>query len=254
MNRQEPKPMDHPLPLFDKERSVVDSARQALAAGEQGLAEPFGELLREYEALLTRSRRVAEMALSVQMDLDAALTQVAQLSQVDGLTGAMNARSFELLLSRDWAQAQREGGPLSLVMVNVDNFRAYNDVYGPLRGDDCLKAVAQVLMRCLYREVDVVARLEGDTFAALLPGTDAQGALVVAERIASEAAALEMPHLESPHGGVVTVSVGLAAMTPTRSEAPMLLVRRAQAALGDAKDSGRNAVCLDSGGEYVQAG
>ncbi|WP_243357847.1 diguanylate cyclase [Fundidesulfovibrio terrae] len=246
--------MDHPLPLFDKEQQVVESARQALAAAPQALAEPFGELLREYESLMERSRRVAEMALSVQMDLDAALAQVSQLSQVDGLTGALNSRSFELLLSRDWAQAQREGTALSLVMVNVDNFRAYNDIYGSLKGDDCLKAVTQVLLRCLYREVDVVARLEGDTFAALLPGTDAKGALVVAERIASETAALEIPHLESPHGGVVTVSVGLAAVTPTRAEAPMVLVRRAQAALGLAKDSGRNAVFLDSGDQYSEAG
>lgn len=233
--------MDHPIPLFDKEQQVVDSARRALSeSGEASPALPYGQLLAEYEALLERSRRVAEMALSVQLDLEAALEQVAQLSQVDGLTGTMNRRTFERVLARDWAQAQREESPLSLVIVNVDLFRSFNDIYGSLHGDDCLKAIAQAVMRSLYREVDVVARMDGDTFAALLPGTNEEGAQVVARRILAEAAALEIPHLESPHGGVVTVSVGLSTISPSRSDAPMILVRGAQAALGDAKHAGRN--------------
>jgi len=245
--------MDHLLPLFDKEQQVVKTARQALADGcSTPLAEPFGQLLEEYEALLGRSRRVAEAALSLQLDLESAMDQVSQLSQVDGLTGATNRRAFERLLSRDWAQAQREGAALSLLVVNVDNFRAYNDIYGSLKGDDCLKGVAQALMRSLYREVDVAARMEGDTFMVLLPGTDPQGALVVAERILRETAALEIPHLESPFGGMVTVSVGLATMTPSRAQAPMLLVREAQAALGYAKDQGRNALFQSTGQDIPQ--
>jgi len=235
--------MDHPIPLFDKEQQVASQARLALAGADGSpLAGPFSQLLEEYEHLLERSRGVAEMALSVQLDLESAMDQVAQLSQVDGLTGAMNRRAFERLLARDWAQAQREGSEMSLVMVNVDLFRSFNDIYGSLAGDDCLKAVAHTLMRCVYREVDAVARLESDTFAALLPGTDPQGGLVVANRILAETASLMIPHLESPHGGAVTVCCGLASCRPTRADAPMLLVRQAQAALGAAKDSGRNAV------------
>lgn len=241
--------MDQIAPLFEKERQVIDKARQALAApqaqepGTGGVpAVSYAELLAEYELLLERAGRVAELANQVQLDLEAAMSQVAQLSQVDGLTGTMNRRAFERLLSRDWAQAQREGSPVSLLVVNVDFFRAFNDINGSLAADDCLKAVAQAVMRCLYREVDAVARMEGDTFAALLPGTEAQGATVVAERIVGEVAGLEIAHLESPHGGVVTVSVGLSTVTPTRADAPMALVRLAQAALGDAKVQGRNTV------------
>ena len=235
--------MDHPAPLFKKELQAIEKARQALAhAGDAPLAQPYGELLAEYEALLDRARRVAALTASVQEDLEAAVAQVAQLSEIDGLTGALNRRSFEKLLARDWAQAQREGSPLSLLVVNIDNFRAYNDVYGSQLGDDGLKSVAQALLRCLFREVDVVARMEGDTFAALLPGTGAEGARLVAERIESEVSALEIPHLESPHGGWLTVSVGLSTATPRRGEAPMGLVRQAQSALGQAKDSGRHNV------------
>lgn len=241
--------MDQIAPLFDKERQIVERARKALAApsasGHADAIVPafaYSELLSEYEVLLERAGRVAELANQVQLDLEAAMAQVVQLSQVDGLTGAMNRRAFERLLSRDWAQAQREGTPMSLLVVNVDGFRAFNDVYGSLEADDCLKSVAQAVMRSLYREVDAVARMEGDTFAALLPGVEAPGANVVAERIVSEVARLGIPHLDSPHGGVVTVSVGLSTVIPTRGDAPMVLVRLAQAALGDAKTLGRNRV------------
>jgi len=236
--------MDQIAPLFEKERQVVEKARQALAVPEPGGTVPatsFQELLAEYELLLGRAGRVADLASQVQMDLEAAMSQVAQLSQVDGLTGALNRRAFEKLLARDWAQAQREGTPVSLLVVNVDNFRDYNDIYGSLTADDCLKSVAQAVMRSLYREVDAMGRMEGDTFAALLPGADAQGAAVVAGRILEEVAGLATPHLESPHGGVVTVSVGYSSVVPTRKDAPMVLVRLAQAALGDAKTQGRNA-------------
>ena len=245
--------MDQPAPLFDKERQVAAKARQALAqAKDAPLASALGELVGEYEMLLERAGRVAELAASVQEDLEAAMAQVAQLSQVDGLTGAMNRRSFEKLLSRDWAQAQREGSPLSMLVVNVDLFRAFNDLYGSLSADDCLKSAAQAVMRCLYREVDVVARMEGDTFVVLLPGAETQGARVVAERILKEVADLEIPHLESHHGGVVTVSVGLSTATPTRGDAPMSLVRSAQAALGRAKEMGRNTVAQHPGQEVEQ--
>jgi len=246
--------MDHPVPLFDKEQQVIENARLVLTGQSDGaLSKPYLELLDEYQALLERSRRVAELALSVQLDLEAAVSQVAQLSQVDGLTGAMNRRAFEKLLSRDWAQAQREKTALSMLVVDIDNFRAYNDIYGSLAGDDCLKSVSHALMRCLYREVDVVARMEGNTFVVLLPSTEPDGARVVGERILKEIAALEIPHLESPHGGMVTVSVGVSSVTPSPKDTPMVLVRRAQAALGDAKDSGRNAVFQNSGEETFQS-
>jgi len=236
--------MDHqPQNLFLKEENTLSQARQALAAApDAALAGPLGHLATEYEALLDRSRRVAELAQAAQEDLEAAMAQVAQLSQVDGLTGAMNRRAFERMLARDWAQAQREGTALTMLVVNVDLFQAYNRIYGSLQGDDALKAVAQALMRSLYREVDLAARMEGDTFVVLLPGTDAQGGRVVGERIVAEVAALEIPHLESHHGGVLTVSVGLASMAPGRQEAPLALVRQAQDALGDAKGQGRH--CL----------
>lgn len=235
--------MDYPSPQFDKEFQALAKARLALAQADGNpLAAPYGELLCQYEHLLERTKRVTELALTVQMELDETVEQVDQLSQVDGLTGALNRRSFERLLSRDWAQAQREGGVLSLVVANIDLFRSFNEVYGSQAGDDCLKDVAAALMRSLYREVDVAARMEGDTFTVLLPGTGEDGARIVAERIIHEVESLEVPHLESPHGGIVTVSLGVSTLAPSRGDAPMLLVRQAQEALGAAKLKGRAAI------------
>ena len=241
--------MNHHAPKFDKEFQVLDHARQALAQADGNpLVAPYGELLCQYELLLERAKRVTELALTVQMELDETVEQVDQLSQLDGLTGAFNRRSFERLLARDWAQAQREEGVLSLMMANIDFFRSYNEVYGPQAGDDCLKGVAAAFMRSLYREVDVTARMEGDTFAVLLPGTNAEGVRIVAERILREVAAQEIPHLESPHGGFVTVSMGISTVAPSRSDAPMLLVRKAQEAMGEAKSKGRaTVVALEPG-------
>lgn len=235
--------MDHPLPVFNKERRMLERARAVLAgAGDVPLAGALTELADAYQLLLERVSRVTDMALAVQADLDAAVDQVSQLAQQDGLTGAVNRRYFEKLLARDWATAQRQATPLSLVLVNIDFFRAYNGIYGPQQGDDCLKSVARAVMRGLYREVDVAGRMEDDTFAALLPGAEEQGAWVVAERIAREVRALEIPHLDSPHGGVVTVSAGLASLFPARDQSPMVLIRLAQRALGEAKRQGRDAV------------
>lgn len=242
--------MNHHAPQFDKEFQALAKARLALAQAEGNpLAAPYGELLCHYELLLERAKRVTELALTVQMELDETVEQVDQLSQVDGLTGALNRRSFERLLSRDWAQAQREGGVLSLVVANIDFFRSFNEVYGSQAGDDCLKDVAASLMRSLYREVDATARMEGDTFAVLLPGTDADGAQIVAERMLREVEALEVPHLESPHGGIVTVSLGVSTLSPGRNQAPMLLVRQAQEALGAAKSKGRATLVALTPGE-----
>ncbi|GAB6037262.1 hypothetical protein JCM15519_18210 [Fundidesulfovibrio butyratiphilus] len=239
-------------PSFEREHLVLANARQVLDQDDAGRLEAaYGELLTEYETLLDRVKRVTELALTIQVDLETAIDQVEQLSQVDGLTGALNRRAFERLLSRDWAQSQREGAPISLLVVNVDNFASFNAIYSSLDGDACLKAVAQAVMRSLYREVDMVGRMEGDTFAALLPGTNEDGAALVAERAAREVKALEIPHLESPHGGIVTVSVGAATLIPSRTDTPMRLVRMAQSALGEAKSHGRDAVacaprtCLD---------
>ena len=239
--------MDFPQPLFDKEQQVLAKAKSVLArlvSEDKPLAQGMAELLDGYEELLGRAKRMTELTLAVQMELEDVEDQVARLTQVDGLTGALNRRTFEKLLARDWARCQREASPISMIIVNLDHFRAYNQIYGSQEGDDCLRAVGGAIMRCLLREVDAAGRLDGDTFVALLPGTEEQGAWIVAERMAKEIAALSIPHLESPQGGLLTVSLGLATMVPGRGDSPMRLISQAQEAMGRAKDQGGSAIVV----------
>lgn len=128
----------------------------------------------------------------------------------DPLTGVANRRQFDETLQREWLRAQRNGAPLSLMMVDVDAFKRYNDHYGHQAGDACLRAVAQAMRCALHRPADLLARYGGEEFALLLPETDAPGAQVLASRLLGAVDALRLPHATSPVGTTVSVSVGVA--------------------------------------------
>ncbi|HEV2593795.1 MAG TPA: sensor domain-containing diguanylate cyclase [Sphingomicrobium sp.] len=167
--------------------------------------------------------------------------QEAIRARRDGLTELTNRRGFDEALVHEWTRATRSGTPLSVAMIDVDRFKDFNDEYGHLEGDRILKAVAGAIASACQRPQDVVARYGGEEIAALLPGTDQQGATVVGERIAAFVRALKIPHRCSAHG-IVTVSVGLATLTTIRNERPDCLIRLADTALYYAKNTGRNKV------------
>lgn len=162
------------------------------------------------------------------------------LAGTDALTGLPNRRSFDAALQVAFGQAIRSGRTLSLLMIDVDSFKAYNDRYGHPQGDECLRLVAESLRMTLHRPEDVVARYGGEEFAALLPDTGEEGALVVAERFRKALEARREPHGGS-NFGFVTASVGVAC-TREGVDQPTQLVRMADEALYRAKSSGRNAV------------
>ena len=137
---------------------------------------------------------------------EAALLTVKSEAGLDGLTGLANRRTFDQVLAREWARAAREAAPLALAMIDVDHFKAYNDLYGHPGGDYCLSRVAAVLRETLNRPGDLLARYGGEEFAAVLPGTDLVGAAVVAEAMRAAVAALGLTHAGSPQHGRVTVS------------------------------------------------
>jgi diguanylate cyclase (GGDEF)-like protein len=164
---------------------------------------------------------------------------LAQLALVDGLTGLANRRQFDAVLEREWSRAARDRTPLGLLMIDVDEFKTYNDTYGHLQGDDALIAIARTIAANVVRPSDLAARYGGEEFAVILPGTDAAGAAIVAERIRCAVAALGLRHAKRP-GAVVTVSVGAAAIVASRSASFMELLEVADIALYDAKRMGRN--------------
>jgi diguanylate cyclase (GGDEF)-like protein/PAS domain S-box-containing protein len=164
------------------------------------------------------------------------------LAGEDGLTGLANRRAFDDALMREHRRAKREKKNLALIMIDVDRFKAFNDRYGHLAGDDCLRKVAGVLLTALHRPGDLAARYGGEEFAALLPDTDEEGAARVAERIRAAVVGLAIEHDSSP-SNFVTISAGVAGLNEIEPQGEAeALVRAADQALYCAKRDGRDAV------------
>ena len=165
-----------------------------------------------------------------------------ELSTVDSLTGLANRRQFDRALDLEWRRAIRSGQPLSLILVDIDSFKRYNDAYGHLRGDAALAEVAKTLAASFTRAGDLVARYGGEEFAALLPATDAEGAFELAEQARARIEAKGIAHLAAESGRVLTVSAGAASLVPDARLQPTAFVEEADRALYLAKAAGRNCV------------
>ncbi|MDQ3279983.1 MAG: diguanylate cyclase [Acidobacteriota bacterium] len=174
--------------------------------------------------------------------LDEANRRLETLSMTDGLTGLANRRSFDTMLGIEWNRACRSGEPLSLILADVDHFKAYNDTYGHQAGDECLRRVATAMQQTISRAGDVVARYGGEEFVVLLPATNAERAAANAERLRAAVIEAGVPHSGSSIADVVTISVGVATVVPTVQLERESLIRAADAALYRAKGEGRNRV------------
>jgi diguanylate cyclase (GGDEF)-like protein len=177
-------------------------------------------------------------------ELEAVNRQLQALSATDGLTGLANRRKFDLEWEAEWQRATRQGLPLAIAMVDVDQFKAYNDHYGHQMGDLCLKVVAQTLGAAVQRAGELVARYGGEEFAIVLPGLSGPEAGAVLERVRVSVQALGLPHAKASVTGVVTVSIGVASCVPEPGQSSASLVQRADAAMYRAKNQGRNQVAL----------
>jgi len=166
------------------------------------------------------------------------------LAGVDGLTGIANRRTFEEALTMEWRRAVRSGASLSMLLVDIDHFKQFNDKFGHQRGDACLREVAGVLAAKTHRAGDFPARFGGEEFAIVLPATESAGAAHIAEIVRAGVERLGLPHPFSSVGSVVTVSIGVASITPTVDDRAQKLVCFADTALYRAKESGRNRTCL----------
>ncbi|MGJ7043083.1 diguanylate cyclase (GGDEF)-like protein/PAS domain S-box-containing protein [Shinella sp. BE166] len=168
--------------------------------------------------------------------------RLAELAETDGLTGLLNRRAFDTILAQEIAAAGRGEGPLSLLLLDVDRFKAFNDTYGHTAGDDCLRAIAECLRAVAHRPTDRVARYGGEEIALILPDTPEEGALTLAHKLRNRIRALEIAHTGSEKG-IVTASIGVATLTNhTIGPDAGRLVLRADEALYLAKASGRDLV------------
>ncbi|MBC8284681.1 MAG: PleD family two-component system response regulator [Nitrospinae bacterium] len=165
-----------------------------------------------------------------------------ELATHDGLTGLNNRRSFDDFLDREWKRSIREKANMSLIMIDIDFFKKFNDVYGHQAGDDCLKKVATALTENLFRPSDFVARYGGEEFVVVLPGTDEKGALKLAEPLRDSVEKLNIEHAQSEVGNCVTISLGLITALASSKLSLEETIKQADELLYQAKNEGRNRV------------
>ncbi|MGO4999576.1 diguanylate cyclase domain-containing protein [Oceanisphaera sp. W20_SRM_FM3] len=186
--------------------------------------------------IIVLARVRTHLALKLQSDL------LRSIAMIDGLTKIANRRKFDEELAINWRACQREGHPLSLVLLDLDSFKQYNDTYGHQQGDACLVAVAGVLTQSVRRPHDVVARYGGEEFVCILPETDSLGAMQRAETMRAAVKALAIAHQDSAAGPLVSISLGVATQIPSADSSPEALLAAADAQLYLAKAAGRDRV------------
>ena len=202
------------------------------------------------------SKRKADLEIVVQtimehgdiMDTQWALklSEMNKIASIDGLTQIPNRRRFDEHLEHQWKQMIRERSPICLILFDIDHFKQFNDTYGHLAGDDCLKQVAQVLEGCVQRPSDLIARYGGEEFAAILPQTTIAGAIEVAQRVQTEIANLKIFHEKSSASDYLTLSIGIAGSIPTSTQSFSKLLDEADQYLYLAKQQGRDRITFSS--------
>ena len=192
---------------------------------------------------LNRTSTILQSRIQLLMQMKHSQDQLARSARIDGLTQVNNRREFERSIETEWRRAQRSKRSLVLIMLDIDHFKAFNDHYGHLAGDGCLRSVAQAIKSSIQRAEDSVCRYGGEEFAVILPESDIKGAELLAEKIRSTIEGLQIKHEKSSTAPVVTISLGLASYSPSEEIYPNDLIEQADRALYKAKNRGRNQVC-----------
>jgi len=218
--------------------SSKDEATTKADAFSSGASDYLVKLPEQIE-LLARLRYHAKVHATI-LERNEALEELRRMSSTDGLTGLNNRRHFDDVFGREWKLALRNKTSISVIMIDVDHFKQFNDNYGHQAGDDCLIKVAQAFKGAFHRPTDVAARYGGEEFVAILPDTGKDGALKLAEIIRLAVSDLGIPHAQSSAGDYVTVSLGVATISPPLDENAEKLLKAADDSLYQAKENGRN--------------
>ena len=241
--------LPQPEPILSRETArlvlIFRQEESEWKISHSGISIPYG-LAHDTEIYpMTRlEERQHELEVMIEArtkELAEANRQLELLSNTDGLTNIGNRRIFDKTLIQEWNRGQRAETSLSLVMLDIDHFKQFNDLYGHLAGDACLQSLAYALAQSGRRSGELVARYGGEEFVILLPNVDQFSAYEAAQHIQQLIASLAIPHAQSPTG-IVTFSIGVASVIPSSEQLPSELVQLADAALYDAKLAGRNCI------------
>lgn len=178
------------------------------------------------------------------LELKRRTDMLEQRTLIDALTGVGNRRAYDLILEAEWRRLQRKGSCLSMLIVDIDQFKLYNDFFGHREGDDCLQRIAMRLNQVIGRASDQLTRYGGEEFALLLPETPLQGAMELAEKVMTHIRELNIPHAPDALRDRVTVSIGVACVYPHKNQSPESLFMLADKQLYKAKETGRDRVCF----------
>jgi diguanylate cyclase (GGDEF)-like protein len=225
---------DIPIIFVTALTTPEDETRALEAGAVDFISKPFN-------VAVVRARVRTHLTLKRQSDT------MRELTLTDALTGVANRRCFDDALENEWRRCARGHAPLSMIMIDIDHFKLYNDTYGHQAGDDCLKRVADAMVQCAGRSPDLVARYGGEEFVVLLPQVAVDGAETVARRILASVDELRLPHRMSSVGETVSVSLGVATVMPGEQRTAELLLGAADRALYQAKADGRNRYCIADG-------
>ena len=253
-----PEEMLHltPADIYTVEgQNVIASKMDAIREGHdtatitvEAIRPDGGHIWLENKIRLLHRGRDGELTIAVYLreitDRKRLEEKLASLAFLDGLTSIENRRAFDQALAREWKRTVRTGSLLSLLLVDVDHFKNYNDSYGHVAGDECLRNIAQAIRATVHRPSDLVTRYGGEEFAILLPDTGGNGATEVGGRLCQSIAALKLPHVTNDERGIVTVSVGVCTASGHVHHIgmPQGLIQGADTALYQAKRAGRNRV------------
>jgi diguanylate cyclase (GGDEF)-like protein len=226
------------IDFWDGFSSSFNTIIQRLAESQDQLKEVAQELV----TINTHLKEEIDKRKRIESELKHYHTLLENLSVTDGLTGIANRRRFDEFLMNEWRRSVRYRTPLSLILLDIDFFKAFNDHYGHLAGDDCLRQVAMGLKEIIQRPGDLSARFGGEEFACILTVTQAKGARSLAEQIVKKIQTMNIPHKGSSVADRVTVSMGVVTIFPTVGQQPLELLQRADELLYEAKGLGRNRI------------